>query len=150
MQEKIREELTVAMKARDSVKVSVLRGLIASFTNELVAKGRKPDEKLTDEEVLAIIKRATKQRKDSIEQFEKGGRQDLADKEKAELAILEGYLPAMMDRGQIEMIAKALLEKMGPVDKTKSGQFIGAVMKELKGQADGKVVKEVVDALLAG
>lgn len=93
MQDKIRAELTEAMKARDAGRMSVLRGLVAAFTNELVAKSRKPDDKLTDEEVIAVIKRAVKQRKDSIEQFEKGARQDLADKEKAELKLLEVYLP---------------------------------------------------------
>ena len=75
MPDKIRVELTGAMKARDAVLVSVLRGLIAAFTNELVAKGRKPDGKLEDDEALSVVKRAVKQRKDSIEQFKKGGRE---------------------------------------------------------------------------
>ena len=147
MQDKIRAELTEAMKARDTVRVAVLRSLVAAFTNELVAKGRKPDEKLTDDEVLAVIKRAVKQRKDSIEQFEKGGRQDLADNEKAELKILESYLPAQMSAEQIKEKAVALKESMGVTDKTKIGIFMGALMKELKGQADGTLVKEVVDGL---
>lgn len=149
MQEKIRKELTEAMKAKDAIKVSVLRGLISAFTNELVAKGKKPDEKISDEDAVAVIKRGVKQRKDSIEQFEKGGRSDLADKEKAELAILETYLPQMMSREEIEKVVKEMITKMGPVDKTKSGQFVGAVMKELKGGADGSDVKAVVDSLLA-
>ena len=88
--------MTDAMKARDVVRTNVLRGLMASFTNEAVAKKRKPDEELSDEEVLVVIGRAVKQRKDSIEQFEKGGRADLAGVEKSELAILETYLPTQM------------------------------------------------------
>lgn len=135
------------MKARDAVRLSVLRGLVAAFTNELVAKGRKPDEKLGDDEVLAVIKRAVKQRKDSIEQFRKGNREDLASKEEAELKILEAYLPATMPKEEIEKMARELKEKMGEIDKSKTGQFMGALMKELKNQADGKDVKEVVENL---
>lgn len=88
----IKGQLVLAMKARDPVRLNVIRGLLASFTNETISKKRKPDEKLSDEEALAVIKKAAKQRKDSIAQFEKGGRMDLAAAEKAELAILETYL----------------------------------------------------------
>ena len=147
MQEKIRKELTESMRARDSLKTSVLRGLLAAFTNELIAKGRKPEDKLSDEEMLAVIRRGVKQRKDSIEQFQKGGRQDLVDKETAEMKMLEAYLPAQMPRQEIEKIAKQLKEKMGVTDKSKTGQFMGSLMKELKGQADGAAVKEIVEDL---
>lgn len=147
MIEKIRTQLTESMKARDAVTVSVLRGLIAAFTNELVAKGKKPQDTLSDEEALAVIKRAVKQRKDSIEQFGKGGRTDLVEKEQAELAILEGYLPAQMPREEVLAIAMKLKESLGVTDKSGMGKFMGALMKELKGQADGSVVKEVVDSL---
>lgn len=137
------------MKAKDSNKVTVLRGVLAAFTNELVAKGKKPQDILTDEEQVAVVKRLVKQRKDSIEQFEKGGRQDLAENEKAELAILEAYLPASMPREEIRKVAVALKEKLGVTDKAKMGVFMGAVMKELKGQADGADVKAVVEELLS-
>lgn len=147
MQEKIRGELTEAMRAKDSLRVSVLRGLIAAFTNELVAKGRKPEEKLTDEEIISVIKRGVKQRKDSIEQFRKGNREDLASKEEAELKLLEAYLPEAMSKSDIEKKARELKEKLGITDKLKIGIFMGALMKELKGQADGGDVKEVVDSL---
>lgn len=147
MQEKIRKELTESMKARDALKTSVLRGLVAAFTNEQVAKGKKPDEPIDDDGALTVIKRAVKQRKDSIEQFRKGSREDLAQKEEAELKILETYLPAQMSREQIETIAKKLKEKMGVTDKSKIGQFMGALMRELKGQADGATVKEITESL---
>ncbi|HYF10155.1 MAG TPA: GatB/YqeY domain-containing protein [Candidatus Paceibacterota bacterium] len=149
MQEKIRTELTAAMRAKDSAKVTTLRGVLAAFTNELVAKGKKPTDSLTDDEQVAVVKRLVKQRRDSIEQFEKGGRQDLADTEKAELAILEGYLPASMPREEIRKVASALKEKLGVTDKSKMGVFMGAVMKELKGAADGADVKVVVEELLS-
>ena len=148
IQTKIREELTAAMKARDSVKMDTLRGLLSAFTNELVAKGIKPQEQISDEDALVVIKRAVKQRKDSIEQFRKGNREELAQKEEAELKILETYMPAQMSREQIEVVAKQVKEKLGITDKSKMGQFVGAVMKELKGQADGAEVKAVVESLL--
>ena len=94
IQKDIAGQIKEAMKAKEAVRLSVIRGLTAAFVNELVAKGRKPDGELTDEEALAIIKRGVKQRKDSIEQFTKGGRSDLADAEATELKILEAYLPA--------------------------------------------------------
>jgi uncharacterized protein len=97
---KIREELTVAMKARDSVKMNTLRGLLSAFTNELVAKGIKPQEEISDADAINVIKRAVKQRKDSIEQFRNGKREDLAQKEEAELKILETYMPVQMSREQ--------------------------------------------------
>ena len=136
-----------AMKAKDTVRLNVVRGLISAFTNELVAKKRKPDEELSDDDALSVISRAVKQRKDSIEQFEKGGRQDLADAEKAELAILETYLPAQMSREEVEVYVKTKHAELG-MSKEQKGQFMGIIMKDLKGKVDGGVVKDVVDSLL--
>ncbi|MDO8521890.1 MAG: GatB/YqeY domain-containing protein, partial [bacterium] len=140
LSEEIRKELTDAMRAKDSLKMNTLRGLLSGFTNELVAKGIKPQEQISDADALAVIKRAVKQRKDSIEQFRKGSREDLAQKEEAELKILETYMPAQMSREQIEVVARQVKEKLGITDKSKMGQFVGAVMKELRGQADGAEV----------
>jgi hypothetical protein len=126
----------------------VLRGLLSGFTNELVALKRKPDGELTDEEALTVIRRAVKQRKDSIEQFTKGGRADLATNESAELTILETYLPKMMSHEDVLKIAKAKMAELGVTDKSGAGKFMGALMKELKGVADGDTVKSVVDELL--
>jgi uncharacterized protein YqeY len=119
------------------------------MTNEVVAKKRKPNEFLTDEEAMAVIKRASSQRKDSIEQYMKGGRPELAEPEQAELTIIEGYLPAQMSREEVETIAKAKMAEMNVTSKADTGKFIGALMKDLKGQADGAMVKEVVDNLLS-
>src|SRR3989344_1216587 len=84
----IKNQVTEAMKARDSIRLNTLRGLLAAFTNEAVAKKMKPDTQLTDEQALEVIRRSVKQRKDSIEQFRKGGREDLVTAEEAELEIL--------------------------------------------------------------
>ena len=140
----IKVQMVEAMKAREATKLSVLRGLMASFTNELVAKKRKPDEELGDEDALSVISRAVQQRKDSIEQFEKGNRQDLADVEKAEMAILETYLPAQMSQEEVESFINDKITKENP-EKDKKNQFMGLVMKELKGRTDGSVVKEALD-----
>src|SRR3989344_1539220 len=99
--ETIKKSIPDAMRARDEVRLRTLRSLVTAMTNEVVAKKRKPDEFLSDDEALAVLKRAASQRKDSIEQFSKGGRPELADPEKAELAIIESYLPAQMDREAI-------------------------------------------------
>ncbi|KKW19444.1 MAG: GatB/YqeY domain-containing protein [Parcubacteria group bacterium GW2011_GWA2_51_10] len=149
LSEKIREDLTRSMKARDEIRTNTLRGLLAAFTNELVGKGMKPTEQISDDDALAVIKRAVKQRRDSIEQFRKGNRDDLAQKEEAELKILAEYMPAQMSRGEIEKIAKEVKARMNITDKSKIGILMGAVMRELKNQADGSAVKEIIESLFS-
>jgi uncharacterized protein len=140
--------IMVAMKAKDEVRLRTLRSLSSAMTNEVVAKKRKPDEFLTDEEAMAVLKRAGSQRKDSIEQFTKGGRPELAEPEAEELAVIQEYLPAQMSRAQVEEIAKAKIAELN-ADKSKMGMLMGAVMKETKGGADGTLVKEVLESLLS-
>lgn len=147
--ETIKAGIPAAMKARDEVTLRTYRSLVTAMTNEVVAKKRKPDEFLTDEEALAVLKRAANQRKDSIEQFDAGGRPELSVPEKEELAIIEALLPAQMSAEEIEAIAKAKMVAMGITDKKDAGKFTGALMQELKGKADGGAVKAVVDALLS-
>jgi len=146
--ERIKDEIKKAMLARDTVRLETVRGVSAAFVNELVATKRTPQEKLSDDEAIAVMKRLAKQRKDSIEQFEKGGRQDLADKEKQELAILGSFLPAGIGRDEIRRIAEAKKAELGITDKSKMGILVGAVMKELKGKADGGDVREVVEQMM--
>jgi len=138
-----------AMIQKNEVRLLVLRGLLADFTNELVAKKRKPDEILSDEDTLAVIKRAGKRRMDSIEQFRKGNREDLVKSEEAELEIIKAFIPAGMGKEEIKKIALAKKQELGISDKTKAGLLMNAVMKELKGKAEGGDVKAVVDELLS-
>jgi len=140
--------MTTAMKARDTIRVAVLRSLMSACTNELVTKGKKPQDELTDSEVVTVIRRAVKQRKDALQQFASAGRDDLATHERDELAILETYLPQPMSRSDIEKIAKEKIATLGITDKTKVGVLIGAIMREAAGKADGGDVKAVVDSLL--
>ncbi len=145
----LKEAVKTAMKERAQVKLSVLRGLMSAATNELVAKGKKPDGELTEEELLAVISRAAKQRKDSISQFEAGGRADLAASEKEELAVLETLLPAQMSAEEIEAAVKAKAAEMGVSDKTGANKLMGMLMKDFKGRADGNAVKAAVEKLFS-
>lgn len=135
------------MLAKDTVRLTVLRGLLTAFTNELVATKRKPQDELLDTEIIAVIRRAVKQRKDSIEQFRKGGREDLAQAEEDELKILETFLPQTMSKEDIRKKVEEVKARLVITDKTKMGQLIGATMKELNGLADGNDVKEIVESL---
>ncbi|OGD70666.1 hypothetical protein A3I18_00290 [Candidatus Campbellbacteria bacterium RIFCSPLOWO2_02_FULL_35_11] len=147
IQNQIKEQLKESMKARDEIRTLVLKGLLSAFTNELVAQRKKPSEELPDGDAINVIKRAIKQRKDSIEQFRKGNREDLAQNEEKELTFLTGYLPETMSKEEIMKIAITKKEEMGIADKSKMGMLMGAVMKELKDKADGGDVKEVVESL---
>lgn len=144
--ENLKKEMVEAMRAKETVKLAVIRSLLALFQSELLAKGSS-DPFINDDGAMTLIKRAVKQRKDSIEQFEKGGRPELAETEKAELVILEAYLPAQMSENEIRKIAEAKKAELNVTDKSKLGILVGAVMKATAGQADGVVVKRVVDNL---
>lgn len=145
LHQQFKDDLKQAMLAKDTVRLTVLRGLLTSFTNELVAKNKKPSEMLADEEVIAVISRAVKQRKDSIDQFIKGDRPELAGDEQKELDILSAYLPAQMSEDDVYKIVLAKKSELGINDKTQIGNLMKAVMVDLKGKADGAVVKKAVD-----
>tara|TARA_B100000745_G_C20128337_1_gene386559 strand:+ start:342 stop:797 length:456 start_codon:yes stop_codon:yes gene_type:complete len=147
LHENIKSQLKEAMKAKEEVKLRVVRSLLTAFMNELVATNRTPQDTLADDEALAVIKRSAKQRKESITQYEAAGRDELAVPEKEELEVLESYLPQMMSQDEIRPIAEAKKAELGVDDKSKMGMLIGAVMKELGGNADGGDVKTVIESL---
>lgn len=147
LHEQIKNGIKEAMMAKDKVRLEVMRGLSTAFMNELVAKGKTPQDMLSDEEALTVITRTAKQRKDSIEQFKAGGREDLVEEEQAQLSILESYLPKLMDKEEVLKIVKEKQNELGITDATKKGMLMAEIMKVLKGKADGSVVKEVVDSL---
>ena len=146
--QKIRSDMTSAMKARDSLRVETLRGALSAFTNELVAKRLKPTEKLGDNDAVAVLKRLAKQRKEAAEQYGIGGRAELAEKENKELKILEEYLPQTASREDIEKVVRAKMAELKISDTSGAGKLTGAVMKELAGNADGSVVKEVIEQIM--
>ncbi len=143
----IKNEIKEAMIKKDTLRLTVLRNISATFMNEMLAKKITTTE-ISDEDAIAIIRRLVKQRKDSIDQFTKGGRMDLVKTEKDEISILETFLPQMMSREDVEKVVKAKIAEAGTVDKTKLGIFMGGIMKELKGKADGMMVKEILEELV--
>ncbi len=149
LHEQIKSEIKQAMLKKEVVRLAVVRGLSAAFVNELVAKKRKPDEWLTDDEALAVVKRGVKQRQDSIEQFKAGNRADLVEAEAAELAVLKTYLPPELSTEIIEQAVRAKMAELQITDKKDMGKLTGAVMKDLKGQADGGAVKAVIEKLFS-
>ena len=149
IQTDLKEQMKEAMRAKDAVRLSVIRGLLSEFTNELVSQKKKPQEDLDDESAQKVIAREAKKRKDSIEQFDKAGRDDLSASEKEELAILDAYLPEMMSPEEVEKVVEAKKEALGVSEKKDMGKLMGAVMAEIKGKADGSDVKNAVDKSLS-
>lgn len=145
--EQLKKDLPEAMKARDEIRTRTIRALLTALTNEAVSMKEKPDSMLSDDVALKVLKRAANQRKESITQFEQGDRPDLAAHEREELSLIETYLPEMMSTEEIQKIAEAKKQELGIDDPTKAGILVGAVMKEVGTQADGKDVKTVVDSL---
>lgn len=135
------------MRAKDAVRLDTLRGVLSACTNHLVASGKKPQEMLTDEEVVAVITRLSKQRKDSIEQYTTGNRPDLVAEESAQLAVLMEFLPTLMSEAEITAFVENKKSTFTP--DTKKGMVMAEIMRDLKGKADGALVKKVVDSLIA-
>ncbi len=147
LQEQIKNKIKEEMKAGNKVRLEVMRSLVTAFTNELVATKRTPQDKLTDEETLAVINRLAKQRKDSIEQFTKGKRKDLVELETAQLKILEEFLPELMKEDDVKIFVEMKYNELIEKDLSKKGMFMSSLMRELKGKADGALVKKIVDKL---
>lgn len=140
--------LATSMKARDALKTEVIRGLLTAFTNEAIQKGKGPQGELSDEEATLVIRRIIKQRQDSAEQYFKGGRPDLKEKEEAEKVILETFVPPLMSEEDVRNIIIKKKKELGVEDKLQKGLLMGAVMKDLKGKADGNDVKKFIDEIL--
>ena len=141
------KQIPEAMRAKDAALLSALRNIKAACISEAIALKKKGGEALSDEEALAVIRRLLKQRKDSAEQFRKGGREELAVAEEAESKILEAFLPAQMREDDVREIAEATKKRLGIHDKSRLGQLIGAVIKETKGRTDGALVKKITESL---
>jgi len=145
LHQQIETDLKTALKSGEKEKAGVLRFLISAIRNHQIEIKAKDKEFLPDEEIITVIRRQAKQRRDSISEYEKGGRADLAEKEKTELAILENYLPKQISEEKIREVVKAKISEIGVNDKSGFGKLMGAVMKGFKGQAEGDVVKKVVE-----
>jgi uncharacterized protein YqeY len=144
LQDKINTELKAAMRARDELRMLVLRTVLSSINYAEIAKQKKLD----DGGVIEVISREIKQRKESIEAYEKGNRADLAAKEKAEMAILQEYMPAQMGRDEVTSLVKAVIAEVGAKGPGDKGKVMQKLMPQVKGKADGGEVNNIVTDLL--
>ena len=145
MLDQLQEELKIALKAGEKMKMMGLRNIIGKIKAAQIDKG----ETLTNEESSKILKTAAKQLKESIDQYQKGGRDDLADKEAFELTLLEKYLPEQLSEEQIRQTVKNIVKNTGAGSMQDMGKVMGATMQELAGSADGKLVQKIVQEELS-
>jgi uncharacterized protein YqeY len=146
LKENLTEDLKQAMRQGDERRKSTIRLVRAAITNAEIERG----EELSDDEVLAIIAKQAKQRRESVTEFAKGGRQDLVDQEEEELQILLSYLPAQMSRDEIEVAARQVIAEVGATSMAQMGEVMRRLMPQLKGKADGSLVNQVVKEILTG
>jgi len=146
LRERLDEDLKAAMKAQDALKVSVIRLARSEIRNMEIAKGAP----LIEDDVLQVLGREVKRRREAIEQFQKGGRADLVDKETAELQLLSEYLPQQLSEAEIVGIAQEVISELHAASKADKGRVMSVLMQRVRGRADGKLVSETVDRLLEG
>jgi uncharacterized protein YqeY len=145
LQEKLGQEIKAAMLAKDPDRLSALRMLKSAIGYVLI---EKKSETLPDTDFVAIVQKEVKKRRDSIEQFEKGGRPELATKEKAEIAVLEIFLPQPLSGEELEALVRATIAETGATSKKEMGPVIKAVQAKAAGRADGKTISQLAGKLL--
>jgi uncharacterized protein YqeY len=147
LKDRINDDLKGAMKAGDKFRTQTLRSLKSAIKYAEIEVGAGAE--LDDAGVMAVIAKQAKQRRESIAEFQKGGRADLVEQESAELAILDGYLPQQLSEAEVRIKAEAVVAQLGVTDVRGMGQVMKQLMAELQGQADGKVVNQVVRQILS-
>lgn len=140
----LEQQMKEALKAGDQIRLSTLRLLLAAIKNEEIAQGREA----TDEDVVTVVRRQMKQRRESVEAFRQAGREELARKEEAELAILNTFVPQQLSEEEIRQIVKEVLDQLPETERNNFGRVMGATMSKVKGKADGNLVAKVVKELL--
>jgi uncharacterized protein len=146
LKEKLTEDSKAALKSGDKLRLSTIRMLLSEIKNAEIAKR----EDLTDEELMSIARREARKRREAIEEFGKGGRQDLVDKETYELGVLEEYLPSQMSDEEVSRIVEETIAEVGATSPADLGKVMGALMPKVKGKADGKKVNQLVRDMLSG
>jgi uncharacterized protein YqeY len=144
IKDQIMADLKKAMKAKEQDRLRVLRSLKSKLLEREISERKGGEGQLSDEQAIEVLMKAAKQRKESIEQFEKGDRADLAESEKKELEIIESYLPEMLSEEEVRDVAREKIEELGAEDMSDMGQVMGVMMQELKGKAEGSLVSKVV------
>ncbi|MEX0684563.1 MAG: GatB/YqeY domain-containing protein [Balneolales bacterium] len=140
----ILSDLKTAMINKDADRLNVLRSLKASIQQKEISERKGGEGQLSDEQVNAVLMKAAKQRKESIDQYEKYKREDLAEAEKKELNIIESYLPKMMNEDEIQSVVREVIKNTGATSPQDMGKVMGMVMAKLKGKADGALINKVV------
>ena len=146
LKEQLTNDMKEAMKAHDKDRLAVIR-MVRGAVRQQEIDGKK---ELGDEDVLAVISKEVKMRRDSIEEFRKGGREDLVEKTEAEIAVLMPYLPAQLSEAEIRALVKEAVEKTGASSPKDMGKVMGMLMPKVKGRADGKMVNTIVRSMLQG
>ncbi|MGF1487149.1 MAG: GatB/YqeY domain-containing protein [Prochloraceae cyanobacterium] len=149
LKEQIGEDIKAAMKARDKIRLETVRSIKKALLEKEVELRVKGRDSLSPEEEIELLAKQAKQRRDSIEQFQNAQRQDLADKEAAELAIIETYLPKQVSEAELNEIVDSIIESTGASSPKDLGKVMGAAMKQLKGKADGKAIQALVKSKLS-
>ena len=150
LKDQISDDIKTAMKAKDKVRLETVRSIKKVIIERESSVRADGQESLTEEQEMEILVQQAKQRRDAIAQYQKAGRDDLAEGEAAELAIIETYLPAQMSDEEIGAVIEAIIAKVGASSPRDMGKVMGPAMKELKGKADGKKVQELVKSKLMG
>ncbi len=146
LKERIMADMKEAMKAKDTVRLSTLRLLLSEIKNKEIDKRGE----LTDDEILAVIQKAVKQRRESIQQYKDGGREDLAEKEQKELEVLEAYLPQPLSEEELISLIDEVIKEVGATSMRDMGKVMREIMPKVRGRADGKLVNELVKKRLSG
>ena len=145
LKQKLSDDLKQAMRSGDTVRRGVIRMLMAAINNAEIAR----QAKLEDSDILGVITKEVRQHHESIEAFKRGNRQDLVDKEEAELAVLQGYLPQQMNREEVVEVARKVIAEMGAEGPGDKGKVMPKLMAQLRGRADGREINEIVSELLS-
>lgn len=148
LHEDIQTDLQSALESGNKLRLSVLRNIKSEIINELISRGEDRDSLLEDEGVIEVVARLAKQRRESIEEFEAGGREELAKQERDELSVLEEYLPEQMDDEELQAIIDSVIADVGAEDMSDMGKVMGKAMSEVGPETDGNRVKKMVQSKL--
>lgn len=144
--DRLQQDMKLALKSKDELTLSTVRLLLSSVSYAQIEKGGQ----LTDDEVLQVLSREAKKRKESIEAAERAGRTDVAEREKAELQIINKYLPEQLSEAEVEALAREIAAEVGAIDIKDRGKVMGPLMQRIRGRADGKLASQVVERILRG
>lgn len=141
LMDKLTEDMKVAMKNKEKLRLSVIRMIKATLQNEIIQKGNQP---LSEEDELTVLSRELKQRKDSLTEFRAAGRDDLCEQLEKEIVVVEAYLPQQLNDSELESLVKATIEEVGAASAKDFGKVMGKIMPKVKGKADGNKVQQFV------